>query len=60
LFRADEDTEAMIAIGQAQGMLMAARGAGPLEARLEISTRAARDMSELEDAARGIIGEAAE
>ena len=58
LFRAEDDTEAMIMIGQAQGMVMAAKGASPLEALLEISTRAARDLSELESAARSIVSEA--
>ncbi len=58
LNRAEDDAEHMIAIGHAQGMIMAARECGPLEALLELTTRAVRDHSELETAARGIVDEA--
>ena len=57
LFRAEDDAEAMAVVGQAQGMIMAARGSDPLEALLELSARAARDKSELQDAAQSIVRE---
>jgi hypothetical protein len=60
LFRAEDDAEAMAVVGQAQGMIMAARGSGPLEALLELSSRAARDKSELQEAARSILRDAAD
>ena len=43
----------MSIIGQAQGMIMAELGCGPLDALLELTTRAVH--SELEAAARSII-----
>lgn len=58
LYRAEEDGEVMILIGQAQGMIMAARDATPLEALLELSARAAEDGTELDVAANAIVRDA--
>ena len=55
LYRAEDDDEVMILIGQAQGMIMAARDATPLEALLELSARAAKDGIELGAAADAIV-----
>lgn len=55
LVRAEDEAEHMSIIGQAQGMIMAELGCGPLDALLELTTRAVRDHSELEAAARSII-----
>ena len=53
--RAEDDTETMIAIGQAQGIIMATRDVTPLEALLQLSLRAAEDRSELAAAAQTIV-----
>jgi hypothetical protein len=58
LYRAEDDDEVMILLGQAQGMIMAARDATPLEALLELSNRAAEDGSELVAAAHAIVRDA--
>ena len=55
--RAEDNAEAMMSIGQAQGMIMTARNVTSLEALLQLSTRAAEDRSELEAAARAIVSE---
>jgi chromatin segregation and condensation protein Rec8/ScpA/Scc1 (kleisin family) len=60
LYRAQDDDEVMIMLGQAQGMIMAARDATPLEALLELSARAAKDGIELGAAADAIVREANE
>jgi hypothetical protein len=54
LYRAEDDDEVMILLGQA----MAARDATPLEALLELSNRAAEDGSELVAAAHAIVRDA--
>jgi len=59
LNRAEDEAEHMVTIGQAQGMIMTAQGCGALEALLELTTRAVRDHSELEAAARAIVREGA-
>src|SRR4051794_1579818 len=58
LYRAQDDDEVMLMLGQAQGMIMAARDATPLEALLELSARAAKDHTELGAAADAIVREA--
>jgi hypothetical protein len=58
LHRAEDDDEVMILLGQAQGMVMAARDATPLEALLELSVRAAQDGTELVTAANAIVRDA--
>jgi hypothetical protein len=60
LFIAEDDAEAMAVVGQAQGMIMTARGSDPLQALIELASRAARDSCQLPDAARSIIREVAE
>ena len=60
LFRAEDDAEAAFVVAQAQGMIMTARGADPLQAMLELATRAARDGCEMQDAARRILSSADE
>jgi hypothetical protein len=57
LYRAEDDDEVMVLVGQAQGMIMAARDATPLQALLELSARAAQDGTELVAAARAIVRE---
>jgi len=47
----------MLVLGQAQGMIMAAREATPLEALLELSARAAKDGIELGAAANAIVSD---
>ena len=58
LYRAEDDDEVMISIGQAQGMIMAAHDATPLEALLQLSARAAKDGTELAAAANAIVRDA--
>jgi hypothetical protein len=58
LYRAEDDDEVMIVLGQAQGMIMAARDATPLDALLELSARAAEDGTELVAAANAIVRDA--
>jgi hypothetical protein len=58
LYRAEGDDEVMVVIGQAQGMIVAARHTTPLQALLELSARAAQDGTELVAAAHAIIREA--
>jgi hypothetical protein len=58
LYRAEDNDEVMILLGQAQGMIMAARNATPLQALLELSARAAEDGTELVEAAHAIVREA--
>jgi hypothetical protein len=58
LYRAEDDDEVMILLGQAQGMIMAARDTTALEALLELSTRAAKDGTELGTAAQAIVRDA--
>jgi hypothetical protein len=58
LYRAEDDDEVMILLGQAQGMIMAARDATPLQALLELSARAAEDGTELVAAADAIVRDA--
>jgi hypothetical protein len=58
LHRAEDDDEVMILLGQAQGMIMAARDATPLQALLELSARAADDGTELVAAVHAIVREA--
>ena len=58
LYRAEDDDEVMMSIGQAQGMIMAASNAGPLEALIELSARAAKDGLELGAAAHAIVRDA--
>ena len=58
LYRAEDDDEVMVLVGQAQGMIMAARDATPLQALLELSARAAQDGTELVAAAQAIVREA--
>ena len=58
LYRAEENDEVMILLGQAQGMVMAARDATPLQALLELSVRAAEDGTELVTAAQAIVRDA--
>jgi hypothetical protein len=58
LYRAEDDDEVMILLGQAQGMIMAARDATPLEALLELSARAAEDGTDLDAAANAILRDA--
>jgi hypothetical protein len=58
IYRAEDDDEVMIALGQAQGMIMAARDATPLQALLELSARAAEDGTELVTAAHAIVRDA--
>lgn len=58
LYRAEDDNEVMLLLGQAQGMIMAARDATPLEALVELSARAATDHTELGAAATAIVREA--
>jgi hypothetical protein len=60
LYRAEDDDEVMLSLGQAQGMIMAARDATPLEALLELSKRAAKDGTELGVAANAIVRDANE
>jgi hypothetical protein len=48
----------MILLGQAQGMIMAARNATPLQALLELSSREAEDGTELVAAAHAIVRDA--
>jgi hypothetical protein len=58
IYRAEDDDEVMIVLGQAQGMIMAARDATPLQALLELSARAAKDGTELVAAAHAIVRDA--
>jgi hypothetical protein len=58
LYRAEDDDEVMILLGQAQGMIMAARDVTPLQALLELSARAAEDGTELVAAADAIVRDA--
>jgi hypothetical protein len=58
LYRAEDDDEVMILLGQAQGMIMAARNTTPLQALLELSARAAEDGTELVAAANAIVRDA--
>lgn len=58
LYGAEDDDEVMLVIGQAQGMIMAARDATPLEALLELSARAATNGTELAAAANAIVRDA--
>ena len=58
LYRAEGDDEVMILLGQAQGMVMAAHDATPLQALLEISVRTAEDGTELVAAANAIVRDA--
>ena len=60
LAQAEDQAEHTATIGQAQGMIMAARDCSPLEALLELTTRAVRDKSEIEAAAREIVRESKE
>jgi len=55
LNHAEENSDDMERVDDAQGMLMAAGGLGALEALLELSTRAARDRTELGVAARDVV-----
>jgi hypothetical protein len=55
LYRAEDNEEVMLLLGQAQGMIMAARDTTPLEALLELSARAAKDGTELGVAASAIL-----
>lgn len=57
LYRAEDDDEVVLLLGQAQGMIMAARNATPLQALLDLSVRAAEDGSELGAAAAAIVRE---
>jgi len=57
LYRAEDDDDVMVLLGQAQGMIMAARDATPLQALLELSARAAQDGTELVAAAHAIVRE---
>jgi AmiR/NasT family two-component response regulator len=50
----------MLMLGQAQGMIMAARDTTPLEALLELSARAVKDRTELGEAANAIVHDANE
>ena len=58
LYRAEDDAEVMLVLGQAQGLIMAARDATPLEALIELSARAAKDGTELSAAANAIVSDA--
>jgi len=58
LYQAEDNDEVMILLGQAQGMIMAAGNATPLQALLELSTRAAADGTELAAAANAIARDA--
>jgi hypothetical protein len=58
IYRAEDDDEVMILLGQAQGMIMAARNATPLQALIELSARAAEDGTELVEAAHAIVRDA--
>jgi hypothetical protein len=58
LYRAEDDDEVMILLGQAQGMIMATRNVTPLQALLELSARAAEDGTELVEAAHAIVRDA--
>jgi hypothetical protein len=58
LYRAEDDDEVMILLGQAQGMVMAARDSTPLQALLELASRAAEDGTELVAAAGAIVRDA--
>jgi hypothetical protein len=60
LYRAQDDHEVMLVLGQAQGMIMAARDVTPLESLLELTARAARDGTELGEAAKAIVRESHE
>jgi AmiR/NasT family two-component response regulator len=55
LARAEENSEDMLLIGQAQGMLMDRRGLGASEALLEVCAQAGRDHSELREAAATLM-----
>lgn len=57
LFRAEDDAAGAWVIAKAQGMIMTAHRKDPLQALLELATRAARDGCELQDAARSIMAE---
>ena len=58
LYRAEDDNEVMLLLGQAQGMIMAAHDATPLQALVELSARAATDHIELGAAATAIVRDA--
>lgn len=58
LYRAEDNDEVMLILGQAQGMIMAARDTTPLQALLELSARAATDGTELGAAAIAIVQDA--
>jgi hypothetical protein len=57
LAHAEDNAEGMLLIQEVQGMLMATRDHGALEALLEVCTRADRDQTELDDAARSIAAD---
>jgi hypothetical protein len=57
LDRAEDNSEDMLLIGQAQGKIMAAHGLDPGQALLEVFTRAANDGTELGPAALRIVEE---
>ena len=60
LYRAEDDDEVMLVLGQAQGMIMGAHNATPLQALLELGTRAAADGTDLGTAAKAILRDASE
>ncbi len=60
LYEAEDDDEVMLLLGQAQGMIMVARNSTPLQALLELSTRAAADGTDLGTAAHAIVHDAGE
>lgn len=60
LYQAEDDDEVMLLLGQAQGMIMAARTVSPLQALLELSARAATDGTALGAAASAIVRDANE
>jgi hypothetical protein len=53
----DDLAESTLLIGQAQGMLMEALHADPLEALIELGDRASQDHLDLQEAARRLIAE---